>query len=119
MSVELYKSETLPHWRFRTEEAACESAEKIYAMFLEYEEQDDLVGIDMARKVLQVGWTRARRYATALRQSARKRTTPWILRRLGPPGSSTRSICLPARTTITGGEKRSGERERAALRRVT
>ena len=63
LSVEPYKSEILPHWRFRTEEVARESAEKIYSMFLEYKEQDDFVGMDMARKFLQMGWTRARRYA--------------------------------------------------------
>ena len=32
--VEPYKSELLPYWRFRTEEVARESAEKIYSMFL-------------------------------------------------------------------------------------
>jgi hypothetical protein len=63
LSVEPYKSEILPHWRFRTEEAARESSEKIYSMFLEYKEQDDFVGMDMARKFLQMGYTRARRYA--------------------------------------------------------
>ncbi len=63
LSVEPYKSEILPRWRFRTEEAARESAEKIYSMFLEYKEQDDFVGMDMARKFLQMGFTRARRYA--------------------------------------------------------
>ncbi len=63
LSVEPYKSEILPHWRFRTEEVARESSEKIYSMFLEYKEQDDFVGMDMARKFLQMGYTRARRYA--------------------------------------------------------
>ncbi len=63
LSVEPYKSEILPHWRFRTEEVARESAERIYSMFLEYKEQDDFVGMDMARKFLQMGYTRARRYA--------------------------------------------------------
>ena len=61
--VEPYKSEILPYWRFRTEEVARESSEKIYAMFLAYKEQDDFVGMDMARKFLQMGYTRARRYA--------------------------------------------------------
>jgi len=61
--VEPYKSEILPHWRFKTEEIARESSEKIYAMFLSYREQDDFVGMDMARKFLQMGYTRARRYA--------------------------------------------------------
>lgn len=30
--------------------------------FLEYKEENDLVGMDMARKFLQMGYTRARRY---------------------------------------------------------
>ena len=61
--VEPYKSEILPHWRFKTEEIARESSENIYAMFLSYKERDDFVGMDMARKFLQMGYTRARRYA--------------------------------------------------------
>jgi uncharacterized protein DUF4385 len=63
LSVEPYKSEILPHWRFRTEEVARESSKKIYEMFLAYKEVDDFVGMDMARKFLQMGYTRARRYA--------------------------------------------------------
>ncbi len=61
--AEPYKAEILPHWRFKTEEIARESSEKIYTMFLSYKEQDDFVGMDMARKFLQMGYTRARRYA--------------------------------------------------------
>ena len=61
--VEPYKSEILPHWRFRTEEVARESSAKIYEMFLVYKVADDFVGMDMARKYLQMGYTRARRYA--------------------------------------------------------
>ena len=63
LKVEPYKSEILPHWRFRTEEVARESSAKIYEMFLGYKERDDFVGMDMARKFLQMGYTRARRYA--------------------------------------------------------
>ena len=63
LSVEPYKSEILPHWRFRTEEVARESSAKIYELFLGYKEEDDFVGMDMARKFLQMGYTRARRYA--------------------------------------------------------
>ena len=58
-----YKSEILPHWKFKTEEAAKESSEKIYALFEEYLKAEDFVGADMARKFLQMGFTRARRYA--------------------------------------------------------
>ena len=61
--VEPYKSEILPHWRFKTEVVARESAESIHALFLDYRQQDDFVGMDMARKFLQMGYTRARRYA--------------------------------------------------------
>ncbi len=61
--VEPYKTEILPHWRFKTEEVARGSLEKIYALFLSYKAQDDFVGMDLARKFLQMGYTRARRYA--------------------------------------------------------
>lgn len=61
--VEPYKSEILPHWRFKTPEIARKSSEKIYSIFLDYLEQDDFVGADMARKFLQMGYTRSRRYA--------------------------------------------------------
>ncbi|UYZ22665.1 DUF4385 domain-containing protein [Mesobacillus jeotgali] len=60
--VEPYKSEILPHWRFKTPDIARESSEKIYEMFLDYKEKKDFVGMDMARKFLQMGYTRARRY---------------------------------------------------------
>ncbi len=63
LTVEPYKSEILPHWRFKTPEIAKESSAKIYEMFLEYKKQKDFVGMDMARKFLQMGITRARRYA--------------------------------------------------------
>lgn len=61
--VEPYKSEILPHWRFKTPEIAKRSANKIYKMFLDYKAKDDFVGMDMARKFLQMGYTRSRRYA--------------------------------------------------------
>lgn len=61
--VEPYKSEILPHWRFKTQEIARVSAEKIYSLFESYLHKNDFVGADMARKYLQMGFTRARRYA--------------------------------------------------------
>lgn len=63
LTVEPYKSEILPYWRFKTPEIARESSQKIYEIFLEYKRQKDFVGMDMARKFLQMGITRARRYA--------------------------------------------------------
>lgn len=61
--AEPYKSEILPHWRFANPEKARASAEKIYELFISYKSAEDFVGMDMARKFLQMGFTRARRYA--------------------------------------------------------
>ena len=61
--VEPYKGEILPHWKFKTVADAKKSAAKIYRLFLAYLKADDFPGADMARKFLQMGWTRARRYA--------------------------------------------------------
>lgn len=61
--VEPYKGELLPHWRFKTPEVAEVSSQKLYEMFEAYLKAEDFPGADMARKFLQMGWTRARRYA--------------------------------------------------------
>ncbi|EBS7471879.1 DUF4385 domain-containing protein [Salmonella enterica] len=62
--VEPYKSEILPFWRYKDETSAMKSAEQIYQLFEAYRQQDDFVGMDMARKFIQMGYTRARRYAS-------------------------------------------------------
>ena len=63
LMVEPYKGEILPYWKFKTPEIARQSAEKIYSLFLDYKASGDFVGMDMARKFLQMGYTRSRRYA--------------------------------------------------------
>jgi hypothetical protein len=63
LTVQPYKDELLPLWRFATPEAAAESAAAITERFHAYLEAGDFVGADMARKFLQMGFTRARRYA--------------------------------------------------------
>ncbi len=63
LMAEPYKSEIGPHWRFRTPEVAKISSDKIHEMFLVYLKDGDFPGADMARKYLQMGWTRSRRYA--------------------------------------------------------
>lgn len=63
LTVQPYKGEILPHWRFRTPEEAETSARTIYGMFESYRDAGDGVGMDMARKFLQMGFTRSRRYA--------------------------------------------------------
>ncbi|GAK13526.1 putative cytoplasmic protein [Geomicrobium sp. JCM 19039] len=61
--VEPYKSEILPNWRFKSVPVAEKSSEKIYEQYAQYKKAGDFVGMDMARKFLQMGYTRARRYA--------------------------------------------------------
>lgn len=61
--AEPYKSELLPHWRFKDPQIAKRSAAIIYKMFLQYKKENDFAGMDMARKFLQMGYTRSRRYA--------------------------------------------------------
>lgn len=63
LTVEPYKSELLPLWAFRTPDIARRSARDLYRAFVAYGRAGDFVGMDMARKFLQMGWTRARRYA--------------------------------------------------------
>jgi len=60
---EPYKSELIPYWRFKTPDIAAESSRVIYGMFKAYLKNNDFVGADIARKFLQMGFTRARRYA--------------------------------------------------------
>jgi len=61
--IEPYKGEILPLWGIATLSDAEEGAEAIHEQYREYRESDDAVGMDMARKYLQMGWTRAMRYA--------------------------------------------------------
>ena len=42
-----YKSEIGKHWRFKNEDIAEESSEKIYTLFLDYLKEKDFVGADM------------------------------------------------------------------------
>jgi hypothetical protein len=62
LTCEPYKSEILPFWRFKDSSIAKESSEKIYELFLNYLKKKDFIGADMARKFLQMGFTRSRRY---------------------------------------------------------
>ena len=55
---EPYKSAIGQHWRFKTVAIAKESSSKIFNLFLDYLEAGDFVGADMARKYLQMGFTR-------------------------------------------------------------
>lgn len=63
LTFEPYKSEILPFWRFKTPAIARKSSADIYAKFLAYNDDNDFIGMDMSRKFLQMGMTRAKRYA--------------------------------------------------------
>ncbi len=88
--VEPYKSEILPHWRFKTPEVAQVSADKIYELYEHYKTQDDFVGMDMARKFLQMGWTRSMRYAN--HRSGQKYVGPVPEGRKGQSGAWGREV---------------------------
>ena len=61
--VRPYTDDICSYWRFVNESVARKSADKIYSMFCDYKEQQDFIGMDMARKFLEMGFTRSRRYA--------------------------------------------------------
>ena len=61
--VRPYTNDICAHWRFVDETAARKSSTKIYEMFLGFKAKGDFIGMDMARKFLEMGFTRARRYA--------------------------------------------------------
>lgn len=104
--VEPYKSEILPHWRFKTPDIARQSSEKIYEMFLNYLQQEDFVGADMARKFIQMGYTRSRRYAN--HKSGRKYKS-------NPQKESSKEAQLKARTEILPNEVDPVKAECAAI----
>lgn len=87
--AEPYKSEILPHWKFATPEKAITSADKILSMFFEYKKQKDFVGMDMARKFLQMGYTRSRRYAN--HKGGKKYNGPVPADKKGQSGSHGRT----------------------------
>ena len=61
--VRPYTDVICKHWRFKTVKEAKKSAEHIYKMYADYRVIKDFIGMDMCRKFLEMGFTRARRYA--------------------------------------------------------
>ena len=61
--VRPYTDEICKHWRFKTVQEAKVSAYAIYLMYANYRARNDFIGMDMCRKFLEMGFTRARRYA--------------------------------------------------------
>ena len=61
--VRPYTNDICAHWRFKTPDEAIESSNHIFGMYLDYRDEKDFIGMDMCRKFLEMGFTRARRYA--------------------------------------------------------
>tara|TARA_B100000287_G_scaffold285917_1_gene269575 strand:+ start:752 stop:1213 length:462 start_codon:yes stop_codon:yes gene_type:complete len=61
--VRPYTNDICAHWRFKTPNEAIVSSNKIYSMYENYLNDGDFIGMDMCRKFLEMGFTRARRYA--------------------------------------------------------
>ncbi len=61
--VRPYTDVICKHWRFKTLREAKKSAKHIYNMYADYRVIRDFIGMDMCRKFLEMGFTRARRYA--------------------------------------------------------
>ena len=61
--VRPYTNDICAHWRFKTPDEAIESSNHIFGMYLDYRDKKDFIGMDMCRKFLEMGFTRARRYA--------------------------------------------------------
>jgi len=61
--VRPYTNDICNYWRFKTPDEAVKSSNKIFAMYLDYRDEKDFIGMDMCRKFLEMGFTRSRRYA--------------------------------------------------------
>ena len=77
--VRPYTNDICAHWRFKTPDEAVRSSNKIFAMYLDYRDGKDFIGMDMCRKFLEMGFTRARRYANHNSGRKYKRGTKEIL----------------------------------------
>ena len=62
-TVEPYKSEILPLFKFSSPQAAERSASKIYEKFINYRDKEDKVGMDISRKYLQLGYRLSKRFS--------------------------------------------------------
>ena len=61
--VRPYTNDICKHWRFKTPSEAFVSSTKILFEYHVYKDKEDFIGMDMCRKFLEMGFTRARRYA--------------------------------------------------------
>ena len=77
--VRPYTNFICAHWRFKTPSEAIKSSNKIFSIYLDYRDAGDFIGMDMCRKFLEMGFTRARRYANHNSGRKYKKGTKQIL----------------------------------------
>ena len=92
--VRPYTNDICAHWRFVDETTARDSSAKIYQMFLGFKTKRDFIGMDMARKFLEMGFTRARRYANLPVDGSTMKflVTPDPKRKIGEPMKSPKLL---------------------------
>jgi hypothetical protein len=124
-STEPYSSELKPLWRFRTPEQARASARRIWERFEQYREADDFVGMDVARKFLQMGYTRARargsfvhRVEGAASRGAGGRAAILTTRRGSVAASKSPGATRPPPDRSDGGRCRRGDCRKRVTRRT-
>ena len=61
--VRPYTHDICRFWRFKNPDEAVKSSNKKFALYVDYRDEEDFIGMDMCRKFLEMGFTRARRYA--------------------------------------------------------
>jgi hypothetical protein len=93
LTLEPWKSELLPLWKFATPALARRSAAALWKRFMQYGRANDFPGMDMARKFLQMGMTRATRgmrAAGSMQRTAEISPRSWTRRRPRPRRSFAR-----------------------------
>lgn len=60
LDIAPYANRLLPYWRYGTNSEAALSAAQLYEWVMRYKEAGDFVGMDVARRLLRLGMTRAR-----------------------------------------------------------
>jgi hypothetical protein len=76
------------------------SSRTIYRMFLAYLKAEDFPGADIARKFLQMGWTRARRYANHRGGRKYDERTGALLPRTNDPEKAAAAAVFYARYVV-------------------
>src|SRR5690606_36125056 len=55
-----YAQRLLPYWQYASADEAASSAAALYEWYTRFKERGDFVGMDVARRLLRLGMTRAR-----------------------------------------------------------